>query len=172
MATKTTKTNDDYDAPVAAVENDKPPLPTGDEEFVFKDIESAPAWVDKGWAGYSNGPALQLPRDLWNAQPYGTITARAGDTVKFMAAKGSKPAHFEVIEGDASLDPGLVTKKPAQASAASLEDLIKLGHIEPASLGADAKAQVAARTPSMAKVVEGEEAAPEKQPVAVTADSA
>jgi hypothetical protein len=156
----------------APAPEEKVPLPTQDEEFVFKDIQSAPAWIDKGWAGYSNGPALQLPVDIYATQPYATKTARVGDTVKFVATKGAKPAHFEVIEGDASLEEGVGTIKPAMVSNASLEDMIKLGNIAPDDLGSDAKAQVSARTPSLAKVIDGTDPAPEAQDVAVKAQPA
>ena len=57
-------------------------LPKADEEFVFKTVDTAPAWIDKGWAGYSGGPALQLPVDpSGEGHPYTTTTARVGDTV-------------------------------------------------------------------------------------------
>ena len=136
-------------------------LPTSDTDFVFKDINSAPSWVDKGWAGYSHGPALALPANLLGEGPYTTITAEVGDTVFFKAAKGAQPAHFEVIKGDASLDEGLVTRKPPQASGASLEDLIKLGLVTLDDLGADAKAQVAERSPRLRDMMEGKVPLPE-----------
>ena len=152
-------------------QTEKVPLPADDQEFVFETIDSAPAWVDKSWAGYSNGPALALPADLYRDQPYTTITARVGDTVKFVATKGAKPAHFEVIEGDITPEEG-GTVKPAQQSGASLEDLIKLGYLAVDELGEDAKAQVSARSPRIGKIIDGSEPAPEKQELAVSAASA
>lgn len=151
------------------VDTTPPPLPSADEEFVFKDINSCPAWVDKGWASYSHGPALALPANL-DSYAYTTITAEAGDTVKFMAAKGAMPAHFVVIKADSSLEPGLITKKPPQASNASLEDLIKLGNVTLEDLGTDAKAQVADRSPKLRDLLEGKTPFPEPQELAVKLD--
>ena len=139
--------------------------PKGDEEFIFESVDAAPGWIDKGWAGYDQGPALQLPAgDLFGTGPYHTKTARVGDTVKFVAATPSKPAHFEVIAGEPVKENA--TKKPPQASAASLEDMLKTGMLAPDELGPDAKAQVAGRTPALSKLIEEGEGAPE--PVAVS----
>lgn len=145
----------------------QPALPTADEEFTFKDLDSCPGWVDRGWAGYSHGPALALPANLTGNPPYTTIMAEAGDKVMFIAAKGAQPAHFEVVKGDASLEEGLITRKPPQASAASLEDLVRLGHVTIEDLGSDAKAQLADRTPALRDMIEGKVPLPEPQEIAV-----
>jgi hypothetical protein len=133
--------------------------PNGDQEFEFKDIASAPAWIDKGWAGYSNGPALALPADPLGEGPYTTITARVGDKVMWVAPTAARFGHFEVIEKEP--DPEDSTKKPPQVSAASLEDMLKTGVLTPDELGADAKAQVSARSPRLAALIEKGTGAPE-----------
>jgi len=167
MATaKTTPTDTTSDAPKVA------PLPTSDQDFVFKDIQSAPAWVDRNWAGFDRGPALALPNDLSGKPPYTTKIARVGDKVMFVAASGAMPAHFEVIEADHSLEPGIGTIKPGQASNASLEDMLKTGVISHSDLGSDAKAQVAVRSPELADMAESGEGAPKHQEPAVKAQTA
>lgn len=167
MAKAKDETLETTDAP------EKVPLPTADEEFTFESIDASPAWVDPGWAGYSQGPALQLPNDLSGKPPYTTITARVGDTVRFVAAKGARPAHFEVTAGDQTVEDGTATVKPAQQSAASLEDMLQTGAITPDELGPDAKSQVSDRSPHLAKVVSGEEPPPaEAQQPPVKATSA
>lgn len=138
--------------------------PSNDQEFVFESIDAAPAWVDKNWASFSQGPALALPAgDLYGTGPYTTKIARVGDTVLFKAATPSKAAHFEVVEGEPVGDNA--TKKPPQASAASLEDMLKTGVMSPDDLGPDAKGQVAARTPALSKLVEENKNAPDAIPV-------
>jgi hypothetical protein len=138
--------------------------PTSDQEFVFESVDAAPNWIDKGWASFSQGPALALPAgDLYGTGPYHTKIARVGDTVMFKAATPSKPAHFEVVEGEPVGDAA--TKKPPQASAASLEDMLKTGVMTPEDLGPDAKAQVSARTPQLSKLIEEGANAPEAIPV-------
>ena len=124
-------------------------LPKSDEEFVFKDINSIPGWCDKGWAGYDQGPALQLPVDLSGKGPYTTTTARQGDTVKFTAAKGAKGAFFTVVQVDRSEEDGTI--KPAQVTNASLEDLLTTEHLKVGDLGTDAKAQLIVRNAQFAK---------------------
>jgi len=140
--------------------------PTGDQEFEFKDIASAPAWIDKGWAGYDQGPALQLPVGdaLFGEGPYTTMTARVGDTVKFVAATPSKAAHFVVIQGEPTGENATV--KIPQVSNVSLEDALKGGTMTPDDLGPDAKAQVVGRSPRLKKLIEEGKGAPEA--VAVT----
>ena len=164
MATRTTAeegTTTPMPAPVPA-EPWSPPA--GDEEFVFSDIASAPSWVDKGWASYNNGPALAVPAgDVYGAPPYTTKVARVGDTVKFLAATPSKPAHFEIIAGEPVEENA--TKKPPQASAASLEDMIRTGVMTPDDLAPEAKGQVTARSPQLTKLVEEGVAAPDPVPV-------
>lgn len=76
------------------------PLPRKDAEFVFKDMASCPAWVDKNWASYDNGPALALPVNLDGSSPYTTIIAHPGDTVKYVAETPEAAAHFEVIPAE------------------------------------------------------------------------
>ena len=138
--------------------------PDGDQEFVFESMDAAPAWIDRGWAGFSQGPALALPAgDIYGGSPYTTITARVGDTVIFKAATPSMPAHFEVIPGEPVGDNA--TKKPPQASAASIEDMLRSGVMQPDDLGPDAMAQVAARSPKLQKLVEEGTNAPEPIPV-------
>ena len=143
--------------------------PTSDQEFVFESADSLPDWVNKSWIGYDGGPALQVPTgDLYgNEGPYTTKAAHIGDTVKFTVAKGATPAKFTIIEGEP--DPnveGQGTKKPAQQTSATLEDLIKGGTLQPDELGDDAKAQVSVRTPSLKPVIEGSAAAPRQQKTA------
>jgi hypothetical protein len=136
--------------------------PTSDQEFVFDTIQNAPDWVDRNWAGFDRGPALAVPAgDLYNEHPYTTQSARPGDTVKFIAAKGSLGPHIEVIRGE--LDPAKGTKRIAQQSAAQEEDLLKLGWITVDDLGEDAKAQILARSPKLKGLIEGTTAAPVKQ---------
>jgi hypothetical protein len=135
--------------------------PTDDQEFQFESIDAVPSWVDKGWASYSYGPALALPAgDVYGEGPYHTKIARVGDTVRFVANTPSKAAHFEVIEGEPTGDSA--TLKPPQASAASLEDLIKGGTLAPDDLGPDAKAQVSARSPRLKSLIEDGTAAPKR----------
>jgi hypothetical protein len=138
--------------------------PASDQEFKFETIDSAPAWIDKGWAGYNNGPALALPADpLGNGYVYSTITARVGDTVKWVAPTPARVGHFEVLEGEPTGDAATV--KIPQVTNASLEDMLKTGSMTPDDLGTDAKAQVAARSPHLAKLVEEGKGAPEAIPV-------
>lgn len=138
--------------------------PESDQEFVFESMDAAPAWVDKSWASFDRGPAIALPAgDLFGTGPYHTKIARVGDTVKFIAATPSKPAHFEVIEGEPVGENA--TKKPPQVSAASLEDMLKTGVMTPDDLGPDAKGQVASRTPALSKLIEEGKNAPEPIPV-------
>jgi len=133
-----------------------PDLPSSDQEFVFKDLDSAPGWVDRNWAGYDRGPALQLPNDLSGRPPYTTTVARVGDKVVFTAASGASPAKFTVIPADHSTEDGVGTVRPAQASNASLEDQLLTGTLTVADLGSDAKAQIAGRSPHLAPAMERE----------------
>src|SRR6476620_11287259 len=59
-------------------------------------LDSVPDWVDKGWATYSAGPALAVPRGDPNKQPYTTVVARIGDFV-FVNKKGTR---FAVVRAD------------------------------------------------------------------------
>ena len=138
--------------------------PSSDQEFKFESMDAAPAWVDKSWASFDRGPAIALPAgDLFGTGPYHTKIARVGDTVYFKAATPSKAAHFEVIEGEPVGENA--TKKIPQVTNASLEDMLKSGVMTPDELGPDAKAQVSARTPGLAKLIEENKNAPEPIPV-------
>ena len=150
-------------APAEAPEPWSPP--EGDQEFEFESIESVPSWVDKNWAGYDQGPALQLPVGdaMFGEGPYTTQVARVGDTVYFKAATPSKAAHFVVVQGEPTGDNATV-KIPA-ASNASLEDMLKGGTMTPDDLGPDAKAQVIGRSPRLTKLIEEGKGAPEAVPV-------
>lgn len=139
--------------------------PESDQEFEFKDVESAPAWVDRNWASYSMGPALAVPAgDLFGGQPYTTNTARVGDTVMFKVATPSKPAHIVVVPGEPTDDEN-ITLKPPQASAASLEDMIRSGVMTPDDLSPEAKGQLLSRSPHLRQLVEEGKGAPEAVPV-------
>jgi hypothetical protein len=145
--------------------------PTSDQEFKFKDIASAPSWVDKSWASYDHGPALAVPvGNLFDTdKPYTTASARVGDTVKFVAALGSVPAHFEVITG--APDPnvkGMVTKRPPQESGAPLESLLQQGYIKPDDLSDSDKAKVAERGPLFRAMVEEGKGLPKEQKLSAT----
>lgn len=151
-------------SPAPAPEAEVWEAPDSDQEFVFESMDAAPSWVDKSWASFDRGPAIALPAgDLFGTGPYHTKIARVGDTVVFKAATPSKPAHFEVIEGEPVGDNA--TKKIPQASSVSLEDALKTGVMTPDDLGPDAKAQVAGRTPGLSKLIEENKNAPEPIPV-------
>ena len=138
--------------------------PTSDQEFEFKDIESAPAWVDKGWASYDQGPALAVPASgVLDEGPYTTQVARVGDTVKFVAATPSKGAHFVVIQGEPTGENATI--KIPQVTNASLEDMLKGGTMTPDDLGPDAKGQVIGRSPRLKALIEEGKGAPEAVPV-------
>lgn len=141
--------------------------PANDEEFVFESIDKAPAWVDRGWAGFDRGPALQLPAgDLYNLTgPYHTMVARVGDKVVYTAAKGSTPPKFTVIPGEPDPESGQGTRKMPQVTNASLEDMLKTGYMTPDDLGTDAQDQVAMRSPGLQRVIEGKAPAPDEQSI-------
>lgn len=125
--------------------------PTSDQEFTFDTIDAAPAWVDKSWATYSNGPALAVPTgDLTVSQPYTTTIAHKGDTVRFSL----KTRTITVTPAAAPDTPAEPPKRAMQQSAASLEDQLKSGELTAADLDDDAKAQVASRTPGLAAELE------------------
>lgn len=139
--------------------------PSSDQEFEFKDIDSAPAWIDKGWAGYDQGPALQLPQGdaLFGEGPYTTQVARVGDKVQFVAATPSRAAHFVVIQKEPTGENATI--KIPQVTNASLEDMLKGGTMAPDDLGPDAKAQVVGRSPKLKQLVEEGKGAPKAVPV-------
>ena len=144
-------------------------IPSSRQEFKYEGKpDGLPGWVDKGWSGYDRGPALHVPQGpaLRTDGPYTTKTARPGDTIVFVPNEGATPAHYEVLHGEVTVEEG-GTPKPPQQSQASLEDMVLTGVIAPDELGEDAKAQVAARSPSMQKVIDGTMPAPKAQKVAV-----
>ena len=164
MANAPTQTATSNPAPASVPAEEWRP-PDEDQEFVFEGIDKAPAWVDKGWASFKQGPALALPAgDIlgWTG-PYHTKFARLGDTVVFKATSGARPAHFEVIEGD-PIEAG-PARKPPQQSPAQLEDLLKLGYVTGDEIGEDAKQQVLARSPGMKRLVEEGIGAAKKQSI-------
>lgn len=139
--------------------------PGGDEEFEFTNTSEAPAWVDRNWAGYDNGPALAVPAgDYPFGQPYTTVTAHPGDTVKWMAATPSKGAHAVVIPGEPTGENA--TRKPPMQSNCSLEDALKGGYLTVEDLSDDAKGQVVTRSPHFRAIIEGN-AAVTTEPVEV-----
>jgi hypothetical protein len=165
-------------APAPAKTNDKSSTdaewspPTSDQEFKFESIKSAPAWVDKNWASFDRGPALAVPMgNLDGTGPYHTASARVGDIVKYTAPVGATPGKFTIVKSEP--EPGKGTKLPPQQTSAQLEDLLRLGWITPEDMGADAKAQVIARSPGMARyfseedggTAKGKGAAPKTQDV-------
>jgi hypothetical protein len=138
--------------------------PQGDQEFKFESIDAAPAWVDKGWAGYDQGPALAVPMgDLYGEGPYHTQSARVGDTVKFVAATPSKAAHMVVIPGEPTGENATI--RIPQATNASIEDMLKGGTMAVDDLGPDAKAQVLGRSPRLKPLIEEGKGAPKAVPV-------
>lgn len=136
--------------------------PTSDQEFKFENVQSMPAWADKNWASFDRGPALAVPAgDLYGVGPYHTKIARVGDTVKFIAAVGATPAHFEVIPGE--IDPAKGTKRPPQQSSASLEDMLRNGVLTPDDLSDADKAVVAGRSAQFRAMIEEGKGLPEAQ---------
>jgi hypothetical protein len=119
--------------------------PTSDQEFKFETIDSAPSWVDKGWASWSRGPALAVPAGRIGSQPYTTNTARKGDTVKF----SKKTGLFTVVPGEPPEEAAEPPKRVGQASAAPLEDQLRSGAISEADLDDDAKVQVMEAAPDL-----------------------
>jgi len=137
-------------------------MPSSDQEFEFKSVQDAPGWIDKNWAGFDRGPALAVPAgDLFGDGPYHTTFAHVGDKVVFTAARGATPAKLTVIPREPG--PGEVSRKPPQQSPAAVEDMLKLGIITGEDLGPDGRAQIAGRSPRLAKLVETGEGAPENQ---------
>jgi hypothetical protein len=141
--------------------------PTSDQEWKVTKIDEAPAWVDKGWASWSQGPAVAVPTSgLLSEGPYTTAIARSGDTIKFIAGTPSKEAHFEIIQGEPTGDQA--TKKPIAATNASLEDMLKSGLMSPDDLSDEAKGQVVSRSPKLKGLIEEGKGAPEAIPVTDT----
>jgi len=137
-------------------------IPSSDQEFEFRSVQDAPGWIDPNWAGFDRGPALAVPAgDLYGDGPYHTTFAHVGDKVVFTAARGATPAKLTVIPREPG--PDEVSRKPPQQSPASLEDMLKLGIITGEDLGPIGRAEVASRSPRLAKLVETGEGAPENQ---------
>ena len=138
-------------------------FPNKESTFVFESVDKCPNWIDRNWAGFDRGPALQIPTELLPSgdAPYTTKVARVGDTVVFTPAKGGMPAKFDVIAGLPDPGNGIGTKRMPAVTNASLEDQLKTGTISPDDLGTDAAAQVVARSPGFRKLVEEGKNAPE-----------
>ena len=125
-------------------------LPTDRQEFEYTgDNSSLPDWLE----GMGGGPGtLRVPMGSPDHEgPYATQVVRAGDTVVFLPPEGAYPARFDVLKGDVDLGAGGSTVKPPQMSGASLEDLIRGGTLKVENLSPDAKAQVKARSPRVAR---------------------
>jgi hypothetical protein len=115
-------------------------------------LDSVPDWVDKGWATYSAGPALAVPRGDPNKQPYNTVTARLGDWI-FVNKKGDR---YTVVRAEEVGDqPGSPTQLPTQEKPlpakpvgteyASLEDLDRLDILPFDEMNEEQQAQMRAR---------------------------
>lgn len=140
------------------------PIPKERQEFVYEgSVEGLPEWIDPGWAGNKNGmPALHVPQGSPDMEgPYTTTTAVPGDTILFIPAKGATPSHYEIVPASKSDEPEDVapeptreeqSKKPVQASGASLEDLIRSGALKIEEMTPEQKGQVAARSPRLARM--------------------
>ena len=139
--------------------------PTSDQEFTFTTMDEAPAWVDRGWAGFSQGPALAVPAgDLFGNGPYHTKTARPGDKVIFTAGKAGMAPKLDVVTGVPDLTEGGV-KKPPQESACSVEDGLKTGLIPVETLTEADKGAIALRSPGLKQALETGKGLAEKQNV-------
>jgi hypothetical protein len=99
---------------------------------------------------------LALPVDIYGAGPYTTMTARVGDTVKFVATKGSMPAHFVVVPGEPDPETGGV-KKPKMDSNVSLEDLVILGTLRVGDMDEATKGIISERSPHLKAIIEGKQ---------------
>lgn len=135
--------------------------PDGDQEWKFDgDVQAAPDWVDKGWASYDGGPALAVPVGDPTKQPYTTIVARRGDTIRYKARKNGMFGAYTVERAepvDTDEEDPNATKYPAQQSQAAIEDMLKTGAMAPSDLSPDAKAQVLVRNPEVHAAVLGVE---------------
>jgi hypothetical protein len=148
-----------------------PPLwkpPTDKQEWtVTEDVNSAPAWIDKSWIGA--GPSIKVPvGDYPFGSPYTTEKAEVGDEVQYLPPSATSGGHFIVVK---NADARVVERaaKPAQASAASLEDLIKTGHVTADELSAGEKLQVAVRSPRFRPLLSGEVPPPDAPKLEVKA---
>ena len=139
--------------------------PTSDQEFEFTTIDEAPAWIDRNWAGFSQGPALQVPAgDLYGSGPYHTKVARPGDTVVFKAGRAGMAPKLDVVPGVPDLTEGGV-KKPPQESACSVEDGLKTGLIPMSTLTEADKGAIALRSPGLKQALDTDTALAEDQKV-------
>lgn len=126
---------------------------SGGDSFKYDgDLSSLPDWADKGWATYSAGPALAVPKGDPNKGPYATDIARIGDTVLC----NERHDRFAVVRaeeiGDEPGDPDQkATKeaplpaKPVGTEAASLEDLDKTGILPFEEMNKEQQGQMVAR---------------------------
>jgi hypothetical protein len=135
--------------------------PSEPESFLWEgDINSAPPWIDRGWAGYDGGPALHIPRGDPTGQPYTTRTARIGDIITYTPGPNGAFGGFAVVpasesgnqpgveaqwDGDAKSTP---TFRPPAQTEADLRDLVKTGATTPEEMDPDAQAQYYARHPT------------------------
>jgi hypothetical protein len=123
------------------------------DSFVYDgELASLPAWADKGWATYANGPALAVPKGDPEKGPYATDVARIGDTV----LTNKKQDRFAVVPaqvvGDQPGDPDNpatadkpLPAKPVGTEAASLEDLDKTGVLPFDQMNKEQQSQMIAR---------------------------
>lgn len=126
------------------------------ESFVYDgNLDSVPGWADKGWATYSAGPALAVPKGDPRGQPYTTDVARIGDTV-FWNGKDGRGGRFAVVHAEElGMQPGdpdnpptkekPLPAKPVGTEEASLEDLDKTGILPYEEMNEEQKGQMVAR---------------------------
>ncbi len=143
--------------------------PTEEQSFEWNgDMAGAPEWIDRGWAGYDNGAALNVPKGDPSKAPYTTQVARVGDTVVYKPGKNGAFGGFAVVKAqDMGMQPGgepeinsetgTPTFRPAAQTEADLNDLVKTGLVDKDDMDADARAQLATRA-SGGKPITAEEA--------------
>ena len=117
------------------------------EQFKYEGRnDDLPEWIDKGWAGWDQGPALQVPRNDPRRGPYVTQTVRAGDTVVYEPGKNGVFGKFHVEQGvPDEVDAEAAAFRPAQETQASLEDMVFGGTVEIDRLTPEAKGQLYSR---------------------------
>ena len=148
----------------------KPWVPPKDKQeyVVTEKMADVPEWIDKGWVGFG---ALKVPvGDYPFDSPYTTEKAEPGDTIQFSPAGATRGGHFTVVK-NTDPDQAKSTPRPAQESAATLEDLLKSGHLAPDEMRASDKQQVRVRSPKFQSILDGE-AEIEKTELTVRAASA
>ena len=115
-------------------------------------LQGVPDWIDKGWATYSAGPALAVPRGDPNKQPYTTVVARIGDYV-FSEQEG-RSLHRRPCRGSrrparqpdaAPTEEKPLPAKPVGTEYASLEDLDRLEILPFDQMNEEQQAQMRAR---------------------------